>query len=60
MDPSAKFWDKTAEGYAVRPIANEAVYDKKLKKTREYFEPDMEVWSLAAVRDQLPLLMLRS
>ena len=43
MDPSAKFWNKTAESYAVRPIANEAVYDKKLKKTRAYLEPDMEV-----------------
>ena len=43
MDQSAKFWDKTAESYAARPIANEAVYDKKLEKTREYFERDMEV-----------------
>jgi ubiquinone/menaquinone biosynthesis C-methylase UbiE len=43
MDQSAKFWDKTAERYAARPIANEAVYEKKLEKTREYFERDMEV-----------------
>lgn len=43
MDQSAKFWDKTAKSYAARPIANEAVYDKKLEKTREYFERDMEV-----------------
>ena len=43
MDPSAKFWNKTAESYAGRPIANEAIYDKKLEKTREYFERDMEV-----------------
>ena len=43
MDPSAKFRDRTAEKYAASPISNEAVYEKKLEKTREYFEPDMEV-----------------
>jgi ubiquinone/menaquinone biosynthesis C-methylase UbiE len=43
MDQSAKFWDKTAEGYAARPISNEAVYETKLEKTREYFDQDMEV-----------------
>ncbi len=43
MDQSAKFWDKIAERYSKRPIADEAAYQKKLQVTREYFRPDMEV-----------------
>ena len=43
MDQSAKFWDKIAVRYARKPIADEAAYQKKLKITREYFQPDMEV-----------------
>jgi ubiquinone/menaquinone biosynthesis C-methylase UbiE len=43
MNQSAKFWDKIAERYAKRPIADEAVYQKKLQVTREHFRPGMEV-----------------
>ncbi len=43
MDQSTKFWDKIAERYSKQPIADEAAYQKKLKVTREYFQPDMEV-----------------
>ena len=43
MDQSIKFWDKIAERYSKQPIADEAAYQKKLKVTREYFRPDMEV-----------------
>ena len=43
MDQSAKFWDKIANRYSKRPIADEAAYQKKLHITREYFRPDMEV-----------------
>ena len=43
MDQSARFWDKIAERYSKRPIADEAAYQKKLQVTREYFRPDMEV-----------------
>ena len=43
MDQSAKFWDKIAERYSKRPIADEAAYQKKLQVTREYLRPDMEV-----------------
>lgn len=43
MDKSAKFWDKIAERYSKRPIADEAAYQKKLQVTREYLRPDMEV-----------------
>ncbi len=43
MDQSSKFWDKIAERYSKRPIADEAAYQKKRQVTREYFRPDMEV-----------------
>lgn len=43
MDQSAKFWDKIAEGYSKKPVADEESYQKKLQVTREYFRPDMEV-----------------
>ena len=37
------FWDKIADRYAKKPVPNEAVYQKKLKVTREYLRPEMEV-----------------
>lgn len=40
---SARFWDKVAERYAQKPVADEAAYRRKLEVTREYFRPDMEV-----------------
>lgn len=43
MDRSVRFWDKIAERYSNRPIADEAAYRKKLEITREYFRPDMRV-----------------
>ena len=43
MGQSAKFWDKIAERYSKKPVADEAAYQRKLKVTREYFQPDMEV-----------------
>ena len=43
MDQSAKFWDKIAERYSKQPISDQAAYDEKLRVTREYFRPDMEV-----------------
>ncbi len=43
MDQSTKFWDKIAQRYSKQPIADEETYQKKLKVTREYFRPDMEV-----------------
>ena len=43
MDRSAKIWDRFAENYAKSPIADEAAYQKKLKITRTYFQPDMDV-----------------
>jgi len=43
MHKSAKFWDKIAERYSRKPVADEATYQKKLEVTREHFRPDMEV-----------------
>ncbi|MCW5699614.1 MAG: class I SAM-dependent methyltransferase [Rhodospirillales bacterium] len=43
MHPTARFWDRIAERYAKKPVADEAAYQKKLQITRDYFRPDMEV-----------------
>ncbi len=40
---NTKFWDKIADKYSKQPIADEISYQKKLKVTQEYFNPDMEV-----------------
>ena len=39
----SRFWDRHAEGYAKRPVADEAAYQHKLKVTREYLRPDMSL-----------------
>lgn len=39
----SRFWDRVADEYSRRPIADEAAYQHKLKVTREYFRPDMQV-----------------
>jgi len=41
--PSSKFWDRIAARYARKPVADEAAYQTKLDKTREYLRADMEV-----------------
>ena len=46
MDVSIKFWDKIAERYSKRPVADESAYQKKLQVTRQYFLPDMGVLEL--------------
>jgi SAM-dependent methyltransferase len=38
-----EFWDKRADKYSQRPIADETTYQKKLEITRKYFREDMEV-----------------
>lgn len=45
-NPTAGFWDSLAERYAAKPVANEDAYVRKLKKTREYLQPDSEVLEL--------------
>ena len=44
MHQPSKFWDKIAERYAKKPVADEAAYQKKLQITRDYFRPDMDVF----------------
>ena len=41
---SLLFWDLMAKGYAKSPIANEAAYQHKLEKTREYLHPETELF----------------
>ena len=43
MDRETAFWNKLADKYSRRPIADEAAYQKKLDATREYFQSDMDV-----------------
>lgn len=41
--PSARFWDRIAVRYAKKPVADEAAYQHKLRISRDYLRPDMEV-----------------
>ena len=43
MSQPSRFWDRIAERYSKRPIADEDAYQKKLQITRDYLRPDMEV-----------------
>jgi ubiquinone/menaquinone biosynthesis C-methylase UbiE len=43
MNNEARFWDKRAEKYSQRPVADQNTYEKKLEITRTYFRPDSEV-----------------
>ena len=43
MSRSARFWDRHAESYSKKPVADEAAYQEKLQVTRAYFRPDMAV-----------------
>lgn len=44
MANEARFWDRIAKKYARSPIKDEAAYQQKLAKTREYLTPDSEVY----------------
>jgi len=43
MAKRSPFWDRHAAGYAKRPVADEAAYQKKLQVTQGYLKPEMEV-----------------
>ncbi len=43
MSRPNRFWDKIADRYAKKPVADEATYQKKLEVTRDYLRADMEV-----------------
>ncbi len=44
MANNAWFWDRIAKRYARSPIADQAAYERKLDKTREYLTPEAEVY----------------
>ena len=44
MTASAEFWDRIAERYAKKPVADEATYQKKLALTRAYLRPEMTLF----------------
>ena len=43
MKPSPVFWNLIANFYSKQAVADEAAYQKKLKKTQEYLKPDVKV-----------------
>lgn len=43
VDKQSKIWDRFADGYAKKPIDDEAAYQHKLDVTRKLLRPDMEV-----------------
>ncbi|WLQ16238.1 class I SAM-dependent methyltransferase [Hahella aquimaris] len=43
MDFSIRFWDKAAERYARRPVADVGAYEKKLAVTQQFLGADMRV-----------------
>ena len=46
MDRSSRFWDRMAQRYSRKPVADEAAYQRKLEVTREHLRPDMEMLEL--------------
>lgn len=43
VSQSSRFWDRIAERYSKKPVADEAAYQEKLRIIREHFRPDSEV-----------------
>lgn len=43
MNQDSRFWDRIADRYSRKPIADEETYKKKLQITRDYFHSDMEI-----------------
>jgi ubiquinone/menaquinone biosynthesis C-methylase UbiE len=43
MKSPESFWNKIADRYSKRPVADEGAYQRKLELTRRYFRPDFEV-----------------
>ncbi len=43
MTQEQRFWDRIADRYAAKPVPDQSVYQRKLKITRDYLRPDMEV-----------------
>lgn len=43
---SMDFWDKAAKKYSLKPVPNNDIYEKKLRKTQEYFQKESLVLEL--------------
>ena len=56
MKRDASFWNRHAAGYARRPIADEAAYQKKLEISRGYFTPEHELLELGCGTGSTALL----
>ncbi len=56
MAHSARFWNMLAKRYSKQPIADGAAYQKKLQVSREYFQPDMEVFEFGCGTGSTALL----
>lgn len=46
MSNEARFWDKHAASNALRPVADQKTYEKKVELTRSYFHDDFDVREL--------------
>ena len=44
MSDLSPFWDRLADKYASKPIADQSAYRTKLARTHEYLRPDMELF----------------
>lgn len=56
MRDEARFWDKRAAKYALRPISDLPSYERKLEITRTYFRPDSEVLEIGCGTGSTALL----
>jgi ubiquinone/menaquinone biosynthesis C-methylase UbiE len=43
MTTASRFWDKVADRYSRKPVPDEAIYQEKLRLTREHLRPDMTI-----------------
>ena len=43
MSTSEKYWDKTAEKYALSPVSDEQTYQRKLAETQACLQPHSQV-----------------
>lgn len=53
--PGAAFWDRIAEKYAARPVADPAAFDRKIAITREHMTPDSVVLDIGCGTGSLAL-----
>lgn len=43
MNNETTFWNKIAQKYAAKPVPDQSIYEKKLRITQKYLQPDMTV-----------------